>query len=138
MPQNVRYVGHVFTADHNAFNCSARMVLNISRDSMARYGYSPATRVFEAAGAAACLITDVWEGLDLFLHPNREVLVAHSGEEVAQIVRELPRERAREIGLAGRKRVLAEHTYSQRGSLVQRILTETLSRMSASAVEQTA
>ena len=138
MPQNVRYVGHVFTADHNAFNCSARMVLNISRDSMARYGYSPATRVFEAAGAAACLITDAWEGLDLFLYPNREVLVAHSGEEVAQFVRQLPPERAREIGLAGRKRVLAEHTYSQRGSLVQRILTETLSRMSASAVEQTA
>ncbi len=83
MPPNVTYVGHVYTADHNAFNCSARMVLNISRESMARYGFSPATRVFEAAGAAACLITDAWEGIESFLEPGEEVLVAHSGNEVA-------------------------------------------------------
>ncbi len=51
-------------------------MLNISRESMARYGFSPATRVFEAAGAGACLITDAWEGIELFLEPDREVLVA--------------------------------------------------------------
>ena len=61
------YVGHVYTRDHNAFNCTPRAVLNISRESMARYGFSPATRVFEAAGAGACLITDDWEGIELFL-----------------------------------------------------------------------
>ena len=53
LPANVRYVGHVYTRDHNAFNCTPRAVLNISRESMARYGFSPATRVFEAAGAGA-------------------------------------------------------------------------------------
>src|SRR5262249_27592162 len=58
LPHAVRYVGHVYTGDHNAFNSTPRAILNISRESMARYGYSPATRVFEAAGAAACLITD--------------------------------------------------------------------------------
>ncbi|MBV9612615.1 MAG: glycosyltransferase, partial [Acidobacteriaceae bacterium] len=78
LPPNVVYTGHVYTADHNAFNCSSRMVLNISRESMARYGFSPATRVFEAAGAGACLITDAWEGIDAFLEPGREVLIAHS------------------------------------------------------------
>src|SRR5207245_10431275 len=81
--QNVHYVGHVYTADHNAFNCTPTAVLNISRDSMARYGFSPATRVFEAAGAGACLITDAWEGVELFLEPGREVLVARDGAEVA-------------------------------------------------------
>ena len=50
LPPNVAYVGHVYTRDHNAFNCTPRAVLNISRESMARYGFSPATRVFEAAG----------------------------------------------------------------------------------------
>jgi spore maturation protein CgeB len=126
MPPNVRYVGHVYTTDHNAFNCSARAVLNISRDSMARYGFSPATRVFEAAGAAACLITDAWNGLDFFLQPGQEVLVAHDGAEVARILEELTEERARRIGEAARKRVLAEHTYTQRGVLVQSILEESL------------
>jgi spore maturation protein CgeB len=97
-------------------------VLNISRESMARYGFSPATRVFEAAGAGACLITDAWEGIEYFLEPGREVLVARDGEEVALIVRELTKERAREIGEAARRRVLAEHTYEQRGELVNETL----------------
>jgi len=127
---NVTYVGHVYTADHNAFNCSARMVLNVSRESMARYGFSPATRVFEAAGAAACLITDAWEGLDSFLEPGSEVLVAHTGEDVARFARDLSDDRARSIGEAARKRVLAGHTYERRGRLVEAVLQQTLSSMS--------
>ena len=106
MPQNVRYAGHVGTANHNAFNCTPRAVLNISRESMARYGLSPATRVFEAAGAAACLITDEWEGIPMFLEPGTEVLVARDGEEVAEHVRRLSPERARSIGQAALERVL--------------------------------
>ena len=76
MPPNVRYLGHVGTAEHNAFNCSARAVLNVNRASMAAYGFSPPTRVFEAAGAGACLITDAWDGVEQFLEPGREILVA--------------------------------------------------------------
>lgn len=125
-PPNVSYVGHVYTADHNAFNCSARMVLNISRESMARYGFSPATRVFEAAGAAACLITDDWDGIDYFLQPDKEILVARSGAEVAEIVQQLSDVQARAIGEAARRRVLAEHTYERRGRLVESILAEIL------------
>ena len=86
MSQNINYIGHVFTKDHNALNCSPKAVLNISRDSMARYGFSPATRVFEAAGAGACMITDYWIGIDTFFEPGKEILVAKNGEEVKQIV----------------------------------------------------
>src|SRR5215469_11258447 len=49
LPPNVRWIGHVGTRDHNRVNSSARMVLNINRDSMAAVGFSPPTRVFEAA-----------------------------------------------------------------------------------------
>lgn len=133
VPSNVRYIGHVYTADHNAFNASSRMVLNISRESMARYGFSPATRVFEAAGAGACLLTDAWEGIDCFLEPGSETLVARDGAEVARILRELGPERAREIGEAGRKRVLRDHTYAQRGALVESLLHETFLALSAPA-----
>ena len=135
LPPNVTHLGHVYTADHNALNCSSRAVLNISRESMARYGFSPATRVFEAAGAAACLITDDWDGIDSFLQPGVEVLVAHSGEEVARLVQELTPDRARAIGEAARRRVLAEHTYEQRGRLVQCILQETAFLVSSLALE---
>jgi spore maturation protein CgeB len=90
---------------------------------MARYGFSPATRVFEAAGAGACLITDEWEGIELFLDPGREVLVARNGAEVAALLRHLRPEQAREIGDAALRRVLHEHTYAHRARQADAILT---------------
>jgi spore maturation protein CgeB len=122
LPANVRNLGHVPTADHNALNCSALAVLNVARQSMADNGWSPATRVFEAAGAGACLISDAWEGLEDFLEPGEEVLVAHDGGEVAELVQALTPARARRIGEAARRRVLAEHTYAARAVEVERIL----------------
>jgi spore maturation protein CgeB len=118
MPANVRHLGHVYTHQHNAFNCTPLAVLNVARDSMANIGFSPATRVFEAAGAAACLITDAWEGIEQFLAPDAEVLVARDGQDVAEHVRTLTPERARAIGAAALERVLAEHTYAHRGAEV--------------------
>jgi spore maturation protein CgeB len=89
---------------------------------MVAYGYSPATRVFEAAGAGVCLISDAWQGLDQFLEPEREVLVARSGSDVAGLVETLTPERAYRIGEAARRRVLAEHTYAQRAAQVEAVL----------------
>jgi spore maturation protein CgeB len=122
VPGNVERIGHVYTRDHNAFNCSPRAVLNISRESMARYGFSPATRVFEAAGAGACLITDAWVGIELFLEPGTEVLVAADGGEVAAHVASLDADTARQIGAAARRRILADHTYAQRAIQVDALL----------------
>lgn len=124
MPANVRRAGHVGTADHNAFNGSALAVLNVARDSMADVGFSPATRVFEAAGAGACLITDAWEGVELFLTPGEEVLVARDGQDVAELLRDLTPERARAIGEAARRRALAEHTYARRAAEVDLLLKQ--------------
>jgi spore maturation protein CgeB len=118
MPANVRHRGHVYTAEHNAFNCTPRAVLNVARDSMAHIGFSPATRVFEAAGAAACLITDAWEGIEQFLVPDREVLVARDGQDVVDHLAALTPARAEAIGAAARARVLAEHTYDLRAEQV--------------------
>jgi spore maturation protein CgeB len=114
VPSNVRAVGHVYTADHNRFNCSSLAVLSVNREDMARIGYSPATRVFEAAGAAACMITDRWTGLEQFFEPGTEVLVASGGEEVVEHLAALTPARARAIGQAAYRRVLAEHTYAHR------------------------
>lgn len=122
VPPNLRVLGHVPTAEHNAFNCTPRAVLNISRESMATRGFSPATRIFEAAGAAACIITDAWEGIETILAPGREIIVARDGADVAEAMRTLTPERAREIGEAAQARVLAEHTYDLRALEVERVL----------------
>lgn len=123
-PRNVRKLGHVYTRDHNAFNATPLAVLNIARDSMAATGFSPATRVFEAAGADACLITDAWEGIELFLQPDEEVLVARDGLDVANHLCGLTRERARAIGAAAGRRIRTEHTYARRAAQVDALLTE--------------
>ncbi len=123
LPQNVRTIGHVRTSDHNAFNCTARAVLNINRQSMANYGFSPATRVFEAVGAGACLITDSWQGIEQFLEPEQEILVVQDGLEVAELLQSLTPDRARRIGAAARKRVLAEHTYTHRVTQIEKLLS---------------
>lgn len=128
MPPNVTRLGHLGTAEHNAFNCSSLAVLNVARDSMADVGYSPATRVFEAAGAGACLITDAWTGLDLFLAPEEEVLVARDGADVAAHLAALTPERAGAIGRAARARILAQHSYARRGVQVDALLRETAAR----------
>lgn len=135
MSPNVDYLGHVPTADHNAFNCTPTAVLNISRDSMASNGFSPATRVFEAAGAGACLITDAWEGIELFLAPDREVLVARDGADVAEIVAGLTPERAAVIGRAALTRVLADHTYDQRAAEADAVFRSQLAARRVEAAE---
>lgn len=122
---NMIYLGHVYTRDHNAFNCTPLAILNINRDSMARYGFSPPTRVFEAAGAGACLITDAWDGLDLFLEPDRECLVARDGRDVVAHLRHLTPERARCVGQAALQRIRAEHTYTHRAAQVETLLYDT-------------
>ncbi|MFL6529354.1 MAG: glycosyltransferase, partial [Chthoniobacterales bacterium] len=82
----------------------------------------PATRVFEAAGAGACLITDYWEGIDFFFEPEEEILSARNGSEVAAHVQNIDRVRARKIGDAAYKRALAQHTYAHRAAEFDHIL----------------
>jgi len=124
MPANVEYIGHVYTKDHNAFNCTPKAVLNISRDSMAKMGFSPATRVFEAAGAGACIITDYWLGIDVFFEPGKEILVAGSGSEVAQLLSNLTTDDAKAIGEAAKKRVLQSHTYAHRAKEADKLFRQ--------------
>jgi spore maturation protein CgeB len=124
VPPNVRAVGHVPTADHRVWNGSARMVLNINRADMAATGFSPPTRVFEAAGCAACVVTDAWQGIDTFFAPGQEILVARDAAELVQHLRQTAQPRARAIGRAARARVLRDHTYTARAANLDRVLAD--------------
>lgn len=126
MPANVTRLGHVPTQAHNAFNVTPRAVLNINRASMAATGFSPPTRVFEAAGAGTCLITDDWPGVDMFLTPGSEVLVARDGRDIADMLAGLTAEEAAAIGERALARVLAEHTYDRRAEQVDRLFATLL------------
>ena len=133
LPSNIRWIGHVATGDHNRVNCSARMVLNLNRDSMANVGFSPPTRVFEAAGAGACVITDAWTGIEMFFEPGKEILVAASAEEIVGLLRNITPGQASKLGTAMRLRALRDHTYAQRASKVSELLAQAATHRTAVA-----
>ncbi|HEV2397648.1 MAG TPA: glycosyltransferase [Candidatus Sulfotelmatobacter sp.] len=126
LPANVRWIGHVPSERHNVVNCSARMVLNVNRDSMAKVGFSPPTRVFEAAGAGACLITDMWEGVEHFFEPDTEILIAKSAGDLAQYLRQYDSDQGARIGRAMQRRALRDHSYASRAAEVDEIFRNLL------------
>ena len=119
LPANVSWVGHVPTAEHNRVNCSAGMVMNINRASMAASGFSPPTRVFEVAGAGTCLLCDDWPGIDDCFEPGSEILVVQKAEDVVEALRTHDGPARRRIGDAFRARALRNHTYAQRAAQAQ-------------------
>ncbi len=136
MPANVRYLGHVPTADHNRVNCSAGMVININRASMADFGFSPPTRVFEVAGAGSCLLCDSWPGIPDCFEPGSEILVVRSGEDVAAALHTHDASARRAIGQRFHARGLRDHTYAQRAAQADYALRECLLRREGKAGPQ--
>ena len=124
LPPNVRWLGHVPTRDHNSVNCSARMVLNINRASMAIFGYAPPTRVFEVAGSGSCLLCDDWPGMEECFKVGREVLIVRSAEDVVNALRNNDAHSARQYGAALRERALRDHTYAIRTRKVEQVLEQ--------------
>jgi spore maturation protein CgeB len=112
-PQNVKRSEHVSPADHSALYSSSRLTLNITRNDMARWGYCPSGRFFEAAACGTAIVTDWFEGLDYFFDPNRELLVVSSAEEVISAIR-LPDSELMKFAAKARERVLDEHTGERR------------------------
>jgi spore maturation protein CgeB len=128
LPKNVRWIGHVSTEDHNRVNCSAGMVMNINRASMANVGYSPPTRIFEVAGAGACMLCDYWPGIDDCFAPGEEILVVRRAEDVVEALNQYGGEARERIGTAFRERALRDHTYAQRAEQAEAAFLESLAR----------
>lgn len=131
MPSNVRYVGHVSTADHNRFNCSAGMVMNVNRASMADFGFSPPTRVFEVSGAGTCMLCDDWPGIDDCFQPNTEILVVRTAEDVVDALKRHDDFSRQRIGAAFHKRALRSHTYAQRALQAENAFMDCIARKSS-------
>jgi spore maturation protein CgeB len=137
LPSNVRWIGHVPTAQHNRVNCSAGMVMNINRSSMASYGYAPPTRIFEVAGAGGCLLCDEWPGIEDCFEPGREILVIRSAQDVVDALAQYDTQARHRVGEAALARALRCHTYAQRAEQAKAAFLECRSRRSfASAPPQ--
>ena len=112
-PPNIAFVPHLAPHLHPAFFCSSRATLNITRGVMAQYGYCPSGRLFEAASCGVPIVSDGWDGLDMFFTPGDEILRVDHPEEVIEGL-SLPDSDLRRIAKAARERTLANHTAERR------------------------
>ena len=115
-PKNVRRIIHLEPKFHPPFYSSSRFTLNLTRKLMKDNGYSPSVRLFEAAGCGAAIISDSWIGLEHFLSPGKEILIAESEDDVVRFLTEISHAEARALGLAAQERVLAEHSAEKRAA----------------------
>lgn len=135
LPTNVRWIGHVPTGDHNRVNCSAGMVMNINRNSMAVSGFSPPTRIFEVAGAGACMLCDDWPGIEDCFQPGNEILVVRTAQDVVDALHSYDALARKQIGDAFRARALRDHTYAQRAAQAEAAFLECIARRESAARE---
>jgi len=123
--ENLFFVRHIAPPDHAALYSSSRLTLNLTRRAMARSGYCPSGRLFEAAACATPVLSDSWEGLEQFFEPGREILVARKTEEVLAALA-LPDGVLRKLGARARERALAEHSASRRAAELEGLLNDSV------------
>ena len=117
---NLFYMEHVSPTHHPDFYASCEFTLNITRGAMAKYGYCPQGRLFEAAACEAVVISDRWEGLEQFFDIGDEIKCASTTEEVLEALAMDDVERKR-VGRAARARVLAHHTAAHRAEEIEKL-----------------
>jgi spore maturation protein CgeB len=133
-PPNVERIVHVSPNNHRAFYGAQRLTLNLTRADMMRAGHSPSVRIFEAAACGTPIISDVWPGLETFLRPGEEILLARGPEDVLHYLTALDPDQLECIGQRARERVLAEHTAAHRArELVAHACEASLRRARAGA-----
>ncbi len=114
-PANLHRFEHVAPADHPALYSSSRLTLNITRDGMARYGYCPSGRFFEAAACGTPLVTDAWEGLETFFAPGEELFLARNADDVLAAL-DCADNDLLYLAARARQRTLDEHTGDYRAA----------------------
>lgn len=122
---NIRYIEHVAPGEHPAFYGSGRLNLSVTRGTMAAMGYCPSGRLFEAAACGAPLVSDTWEGLEVFFEPGKEILTASRAAEILQMLGLSDAELQR-LGQAARERALGQHTAKHRAEELERLLEAAL------------
>ena len=132
-PGNVQRIQHLNPRWHPHLYSSSRLTLNVTRRDMMRAGYSPSVRLFEAAACGAAIISDSWPGVEEFLEPGKEILLATSQQDVCRSL-ECGDEELRAIGQAAQVNVLERHSNRQRALELEKEISGVESKAAASAM----
>jgi len=106
-PANVERIDHLPPGEHASFYSRQRYSLNVTRADMARLGWSPSVRLFEAGCCATAIISDPWRGIEDVFEPGEEIIIARETQQVVDAL--LNNEMAARIGGRARERELRDH-----------------------------
>ncbi len=121
--RNIYFVHHVPPELHPAFFSSSRLTLNVTRASMAAWGWCPSGRLFEAAASGAPRVSDAWEGLDEFFVPGEEIATACGSADVL-LALDRSDEELRAMARRARERTLGAHTAMHRAVAMEAAFTQ--------------
>jgi spore maturation protein CgeB len=118
---NIFFRRHVAPPDHPQFYAAARLTLNVTREAMARDGWCPSGRLFEAAACGVPILSDAWPGLESFFLPGDEILVARNGGDTLAAL-DLDDAALHAVARRARERVLELHTADHRARELEQLL----------------
>jgi spore maturation protein CgeB len=124
---NIYFVQHLPPSEHAPFFASSRLTLNVTRPAMAKMGWCPSGRLFEAAACGAPLLSDLWTGLEDFFQPGEEILLADDASDTLEAL-QLDGGHLSEIAKRARERTLDQHSSNKRAAELIELLEQAASR----------
>jgi spore maturation protein CgeB len=118
----VERIEHVAPDAHPDFYARSRFTLNVTRADMARVGFSPSVRLFEAAACGCPILSDTWQGLETLFEPGLEIELVETPDAVLRLLREADPVRRQGWIAAARGRVLAAHTAEHRAAELEQAI----------------
>ncbi|MGH9534107.1 MAG: CgeB family protein [Terriglobales bacterium] len=118
-PENVSRVEHIGPSGHPGFYRSCRWCLNLTRQAMVEWGYSPSIRLFEAAACGTPILSDPWSGSGAFFASPAEMVTVESSEAVERVLTTSTDAEWAGIAAAARRRVVAEHSGHRRAEQLE-------------------
>jgi spore maturation protein CgeB len=119
---NLTHVEHVAPSDHAAFYGSSPVTVNVTRPAMAKLGFCPSGRLFEAAACGVPIVSDYWPGIEAFFKPGEEIVIANNPDEAVAAIG-MPRAELASIGRRARERRIAHHSGKQRAAELVALLS---------------
>jgi spore maturation protein CgeB len=124
---NIYFVRHLPPSEHAPFFASSRITLNVTRSAMAKMGWCPSGRLFEAAACGTPLLSDRWTGLDEFFQPGEEILLADRADDTLAAL-QLDNDQLSGIAGRARERTLDQHSSNKRAADLIELLEQAASR----------
>lgn len=123
---NAAFVGDVSTSSFSRFCGSARINLNITRESHTSVYASSTARPFELAAMGCCIVSCPYNGLERWFRPGSEIVILSEDDDPLEVYEELlaDEDKRKRMGTAARDRVLRDHTYETRAREMTQLIQQ--------------